>query len=307
MIKKILKLIVFVVASQILVFAQQADSIIVEKSLLWEISGNGLTESSYLFGTIHIIPKEDFFFTPSMEKAFNSAEKLIMEVDMDISLSAQLKLMQKMMLPEGESLSAYMTNREYVKLTGYLKDTLGISRMSLMAIDKLKPIFSYSVILEEKIKKAEVFEMHFMKRAKKRKMQLIGLETLEEQVGIIDNIPLEEQVSMLLQITESEDIMQEYQEMVSTYKKQDINKLVEFSKEDRELEKYTDELLVNRNQKWIAKLATEMANSACFIAVGSGHLAGKNGLIYLLRNEGFELRPVAVFENEGLPEKSSLQ
>jgi len=285
-----------IILNSALAHSQQSDSIHVENSLLWKISGNELSEDSYLFGTIHIIPEEDFFYTETMKIAFESSNKLVMEVDLDIALSAQMSLVQKMMLPDGKSISSYMSNQEYSKLQVYLKDSLKLSGMSIMLINKIKPMLSFSVILEEKIKNAKVFEMHFMKLAKKRKMKVVGLETLEEQVSIIDNIPIESQVKMLLDMTESQDVVHEYFEMLAVYKSQKITKLYEYAKEDRELEKYTDDLLVNRNQKWISKLSEQMKESACFIAVGSGHLAGEDGLITLLRNEGYELSPVSVFD-----------
>ena len=294
--KIIITVFIFATVHTTLIYSQQTDSLFVENSLLWEISGNGLTGSSYLFGTIHIIPKKDFFFTESMKSAFESSKKLIMEVDLDVSFSDQLNLMQKMLLPEGKSISSYMTKQEYNTLITYLKDSLKLSGMSLMVIRKMKPILSYSVILEEKIKNAKVYEMHFMKLAKKRKMKVVGLETLEEQISIIDHIPIESQVDMLLEMTHSNNIMQEYNEMVQLYISQEINMLYEYAKEDRELEKYTDKLLINRNRKWISKLANQLKEDACFIAVGSGHLAGKDGLINLLREEGFHVRPVTVFE-----------
>ncbi|RLD78360.1 MAG: hypothetical protein DRJ10_10475 [Bacteroidetes bacterium] len=294
--KKYFLMIVYVLLTVSHINAQQTDGISVENSLLWKISGNELIEDSYLFGTIHIIPEDDFFYTESIKSAFELSKKLVMEVDLDIAFSAQLSLMQKMMLPDGKSISSYMTDKEYNKLEVYLKDSIGLSGISIMLIDKIKPMFSFSVILEEKIKNIKVYEMHFMELAKKRKMKVVGLETLEEQVSIIDNIPIESQVKMLLAMTDSKDVVEEYFEMLDVYKKERINELYEYSKEDRELEKYTDDLLVNRNQKWISKLTEQMKESSCFIAVGSGHLAGETGLVNLLRNEGYVLSVVKVFE-----------
>ena len=137
---KIITIIVLLVFNAVLTYSQQTDSIHVENSLLWKISGNGLSEDSYLFGTIHIIPEQDFFFTKSMKSAFELSQKLVMEVDLDIALSAQLSLMQKMMLPEGKSISSYMTSQEYNKMQVYLKDSLKLSGMSLMLINKIKHI-----------------------------------------------------------------------------------------------------------------------------------------------------------------------
>lgn len=54
-----------------------------EKSVLWEISGNGLAKPSYLFGTIHMICNEDFVWDDRLQRAFDATDELVMEVDMD--------------------------------------------------------------------------------------------------------------------------------------------------------------------------------------------------------------------------------
>ena len=80
-------------------FAQQPSS----KSLLWEISGNGLQEPSYLFGTIHMICKEDFLLSETAKQKFNSSKQVYLELDMD-DPQLQMMMMQQLQLPSNESL-----------------------------------------------------------------------------------------------------------------------------------------------------------------------------------------------------------
>ena len=54
-----------------------------KSSLLWEITGKDLKQPSYLFGTIHIICKEDFFLPATVTEKFTKADKVFLEMDMD--------------------------------------------------------------------------------------------------------------------------------------------------------------------------------------------------------------------------------
>lgn len=74
-----------------------------ENSLFWEITGNGLQKPSYLFGTIHMICKNDFFMPAVVKEKFTTSGKIFLEMDMD-DASMQMKLMKLAMLPQGESL-----------------------------------------------------------------------------------------------------------------------------------------------------------------------------------------------------------
>lgn len=54
-----------------------------ENSLLWEISGNGLETSSYLFGTIHVMCPDELELTEKVSSALDDAERIVLELDMD--------------------------------------------------------------------------------------------------------------------------------------------------------------------------------------------------------------------------------
>ncbi|MEM9849996.1 MAG: TraB/GumN family protein, partial [Bacteroidota bacterium] len=84
-------------------------------SLLWEVSGNGLDEPSYVFGTIHIIGKDDYFFTDKMQAAFDSSELVIFEIKVDDMMNPMslMSMMGKIMMNDGTSLSDLLTEEEY--------------------------------------------------------------------------------------------------------------------------------------------------------------------------------------------------
>ncbi|NJL75979.1 MAG: TraB/GumN family protein [Saprospiraceae bacterium] len=84
-------------------------------SLLWKITGNGLNKPSYLFGTIHIIDKDDFFFTEEMQKAFASCEAVTFEIKIDdmMNLGAMFSVMKNINMDNGVSLRDLLSEEEY--------------------------------------------------------------------------------------------------------------------------------------------------------------------------------------------------
>ena len=102
--------IVAITILQVIVVSLMAKAQESKSSLLWKISGNGLSNTSYIFGTIHMIPKSDYFFYESWENCFDSCKALALEIDLNISKSEQISLAKsKMMLPEGQSLKDFMS------------------------------------------------------------------------------------------------------------------------------------------------------------------------------------------------------
>ncbi len=286
-------LLFFIFVNSFILFAQTNS---LENALLWKITGKNLKSASFLYGTIHVIPKDDFFFTSVMENAFISSKELIMELDMDISAEMQMQMMKNMLFPDGKSLSDYMDERNFDRYMSYLEDSLKISPVNLFLLPKIKPLFSFSLILQDQIKHPVSYEAYFQKLAKKYKMKSSGLETLQEQMDLINKIPVEEQVNLIMDTANYKpDFMKEYYEMIDLYKKQQINKLHEQTDDEKLIQKYSAQLLTNRNKYWVSVLEQKMKEHSCFIAVGAGHLSGNTGLIALLRNMGYQVEAVDVF------------
>jgi uncharacterized protein YbaP (TraB family) len=117
------------------------------------------------------------------------------------------------------------------------------------------------------------------------------------QASIFDSIPYKLQAEQLLKYVNdggsNSQVDKQFEDMIEAYKAQDIEKLGAFVKEDESgLGNYEDILIYNRNRNWVQKLKAVMPGKSLTIAVGAGHLAGENGLIKLLRKEGYTVKPV---------------
>ncbi|MGK0364395.1 MAG: hypothetical protein ACI85O_001452 [Saprospiraceae bacterium] len=269
-----------------------------ENSLLWEITGNDLEKTSYLYGTIHMIAKDDFFVTESTEKAIAETERMTFEINMDEmnNMGMMMSMMMNAFMKDGGSLKELLTEEEY----GLVKVKFDEIGLPIALFDKVKPMFTSMMTSMDMSGGNPMegngdvvsYEMEFMEKAKTQKMEMQGLETVEYQMSIFDSIPYEVQAQMLVESVQVGEVAagetDQMAQMVALYKAQNLNGLSELiSAEEGGMGDYEDVLLVNRNKNWIPVMSEQMKTKATFFAVGAGHLGGDEGVIRLLRNAGY--------------------
>lgn len=267
-------------------------------ALLWKISGNKLTQPSYLYGTIHIIDKDDFFLPEGTLSAIDACDKMVFEINMEdmTDMSAAMGLMQKAFMSDNLTLKDLLSDEDYKVVGDHFKK----KGFPLMFFERIKPMFltvfasgdmDPTAMQSGKIKS---YEMEFMEMAKDSKMPMGGLETIDFQMSVFDSIPYKDQAQMLVESIQAGDTgSDQFKQMVDIYKRQDLNAMQEmFAAEQGGLEGYDDVLLTGRNKNWIPLMIDMMAEQPTFFAVGAGHLGGELGVINLLKDEGYTLKPV---------------
>ncbi len=278
---------------------------LLEKSLLWRISGNDLEKPSYLYGTIHMINKEDYFLTEPTKKAFNESDRVAFEVnlsEMD-NMGAQLSLLMQAFMKGGVSLSDLLNEEDYDLVSKHFEE-LGLP---MMFLDKVKPMFLSSLAAggmgtddTDAMTAMVSYEMELMEIAKEQEMEIEGLETAEYQMSMFDSIPYKVQAEMLVAGIKDETATDDqFDGMIQMYKDQDINAMQTMIEGDDEgIGQYEELLLVNRNKNWIPVMSEMMKDKITFFAVGAGHLAGKQGVINLLKEAGYTVESMRVSESE---------
>lgn len=262
-----------------------------QAQLLYQISGNGLTEASYLYGTIHILPKDKFELSNSLKRAFDASTTIAMEVDLDMSGAEKIALAQKVMLPDGKTIKDFMAAQDYLQLKAYCIDSLQWSESKFERSSKLKPMFFSSVLIQENMSNMASYEMEFNKMAKKKKKETIGLETIEFQLGLFDQLPMQTQVDMLKQDYKSD--MKNYDTLLACYLREDLETLGKLMAEDTSAyPEFNELMLVQRNKSWIAPMRAQMQKESTFFGVGAAHLSGPDGVVALLRAQGFTVTAI---------------
>ena len=265
-------------------------------TLLWKISGNGLEKPSYLFGTIHMLCKEDAYLSQNLLSAIKNADRVYLELDMD-NLLEIMGAVSKMKMNDDTTLADLLTQEEYQAVKTYFDNKSSLLPFSV--IETYKPLLAAALLMESGMTCDEnvAMEQLIMEEAKKRGKRIEGLETMAYQMSVFDSIPYKVQAKELLKsISTGEketDGEKEFREMMKAYKEQNLEKLGEMiSKSSEGMMQYDDILLTNRNHNWVTKLNEILPGKSLVIAVGAGHLPGKNGLITLLRQAGYKVTPV---------------
>lgn len=261
------------------------------KSLLWEISGNGLSKPSYLYGTIHLICPSDYFLTDSTKAAFAKTDQVYLELDMD-DPSMMSKMMKTAMFTDGKKLKDYLSVDDYTLLNDYFKQKMG---MGLDQMNGMKPFTVMSMLYMTLLScQPQSYELVFTQMASNAKKEMLGLETVEFQMGVFDQIPYEKQAALLADmVRKKEESAKEFGQMVALYKAQDVEGLLKvMDNSEWDFNGYEDILLANRNAAWIPIMEKAMQTKPTFFAVGAGHLGGEKGVLSLLKKQGFVVRPV---------------
>jgi uncharacterized protein YbaP (TraB family) len=133
-----------------------------------------------------------------------------------------------------------------------------------------------------------------MDMAKKKDMPLVGLESVLYQISIIDSISIEEQTKIMLESFRSgKSLKKEWQELTNIYKTKDLAAMQKLMvDEGNGIPNFEERFLNRRNRNWIPVMEKLMMENSTFIAVGAAHLVGEKGVISLLRQKGYTLKPL---------------
>lgn len=276
-----------------LVICATSFSAFAQKSLLWEITGNGLKQPSYLYGTMHIICAENIKLGEGLKNIIKSTKEVFFEVDMD-DMTEMMGIIKYARMNNGLKLNDLVTPVEYERLENYFKQNKSALPFGMMA--SFKPYFISAVIAEGLLKceKRTSVEQLIMAEAKKDDKPISGLETIEFQASLFDSVPYEQQAQDLVKYVDSIDNYKKIiLEMVALYKKQDVEALDSLIlRSDPGMAQFMELLLYNRNMRWSYQIPEQASMAPTLFAVGAGHLGGEKGVINLLRKQGLTLRPL---------------
>lgn len=264
-----------------------------ENTLLWEISGKDLKQPSFLYGTMHIVCAEDAKMSDGLKSAIKKSEQVFFEVDMD-DMEEMMGALKFARMNNGVKISDLVSPADYERIEAYFKTNKSMVPFSMMS--RFKPYFVTAIIGEGimSCKEKSSVEQIIMKEARDHDKQVLGLETIEFQASIFDSIPYEKQAQDLVSYVDSIDkYKQTTTELIDLYRKQEVNKMDRLiTKSDPGMMQYMDVLLYDRNKRWAAQMPEQMLVKPTLFAVGAGHLGGDNGVITLLRKEGYTVKPL---------------
>ena len=268
-----------------------------QSALLWEVNGDSI-QTSYVFGTIHLIPSEDYFLPEGTAEAIEASEKMVFEIDMAemTDMGAQMAMLTKAFMSDGKTLQDLLSDEDYLIVKTHF-DEMGLP---LFLLERIKPMF-LSVFATGDFSmdgmstgETKSYEMEFFELAQTGEKSTGGLETMEYQISMFDSIPYEAQAEMLVETIEQQDAgSDQFDELIGIYKSQNVDALYRMLAEgDESIGEHEDVLVSGRNKAWIPRMEEQMKAQTTFFAVGAGHLGGENGVIRLLRKAGYTVQPL---------------
>ena len=263
-----------------------------QNSLVWKISGNGVENPSYLFGTIHAICPDDFFLPEKLDEIIKITDNLYLEVDMTDPQLGQ-KMQMGMMNPQMKNIQADLSEAHQKLIDEALIKYMG---GGLAQMGALKPWALASMLAIKSgldCPAPSSYEMELIKLAKANAKSVNGLETIEDQLALFNDIPYDQQLEWLVEaVTEMEDNKALLAQLVAAYKNQDVKALYKLMLEQEEMEKFAEVLLDERNENWIPVMTKAMGEGTNIFAFGAGHLGGEKGVLNLLKKAGYKVEAV---------------
>lgn len=258
-------------------------------SLLWQVTGNGLASPSYLFGTFHLMCKSDFSAEGVLKEKLAASKQFYGEVAMD-DPTISIQLAGKMM--SANTLESMVTAEEYKRLGGNFQKITGLP---LEMFNHFKPFMALSLVTLSTISCTDRIqpETELVNIAKEHQLPILGLETIDDQINAINKEPLDSQLNDLKRILNNFDSVKTVMaDLTAVYKKRNVDSLYAFMKAAGTDGQFEQDLLIERNRRWIPVMENAMKDKASFFAVGAGHLGGPEGVLELLRKRGYRVTPV---------------
>ena len=298
--------------------------------MLWEISGNGLSHKSYLFGTMHgdghnYKLEEIFTAFPQLHEVLGNVSCIYLEQSKDFNDSAVVadcvasasifvkadEANDYNALPQGESYRGLYDSREKFRLVdnffseklrrssytqfkpAYWVERLRLNRMkgSAKAVSVDDCLYHYALQKNIKVSGLETYEESARALVEATRDSAEYLKSLKEQAAdLYDAIVQMEKVAQMEKIAQMEKVAASTSSY-EMYLSGDLEKLCTKNLSFIPNEVYEQKMGAERNNRWLRKIEDILKDRTCLIAVGAMHLPGDKGLIALLRAKRYNVQP----------------
>jgi uncharacterized protein len=268
----------------------------VENSVFWEVTGNGLSQPSYLFGTFHLLSHRYVDSLTNVTNKFNAAKTIVSELLIDSTMTMKMMASAQM---NGTTLKNLLTPEQFQQTNEWLHELSGYDLTMFNGMNPMTIEILIMTMMQQKYFPLDpaqdvVMDLYFQQRGARDKKQVIGLETFDEQThAIFGQFTYERQAELLAAAVKKRSTAEEeLRNMNRFYREGNLTKLEALMYDEMYTTAETAVMLDNRNKKWMQQLPGIFKQQPAFVAVGAMHLAGENGLVTLLRKEGYTVKPI---------------
>ena len=261
-------------------------------SPVWAIHGDHNTV--YLAGSVHLLKAGDSSLPAGFDRAYQGSKAIVMELAIDKidPMATAQWMMENGMLKEGTTLRAEIGDERYSRVSKEA-ERLGIP---MEAADMLQPWVLGLQLVEMQYMQLGFDPQQGVEQQLEHKAQadgkpISGLETMDEQLGVLQSMSKADQARFLdMTVTEMHDVAGETQSVVSAWRSGDAAKLAALlSDEYKSFPNLYRALVTERNKRWVPQIEQLLhGNQDVFVVVGALHLVGDGGLLELIRHDGFK-------------------
>jgi uncharacterized protein YbaP (TraB family) len=260
---------------------------------LWKLEGRKNTV--FLLGSVHFLKESDYPLPQVIEAAFTNSQVAVFETDVGSMATpeTQQKLMDKAMLPEGQTLEQQLPPEMYQTL----KARLEAAGLPSLVYERLRPSMAAMMLEAMQIRELGFdpefgLDKHYYNLARDQGKETGALETLDFQIGLATEFTRQEGELVVKSTLKGMDkTKQELGSLMKAWQTGDSGKLgILLNEALQEAPVIYKRFLTERNQRWVPQLE-EMARGGknVIVIVGAGHLVGKEGVVELLRKKGWKV------------------
>ena len=273
--------------------------LMMQAQVLYQISGNGCKDKSYLFATNALTDIRFLDTIPNLFKVYGQTDKVITEFAVE-DYEAIATLRKAALLPDSVRLQNFYTEEEYHQIDEALLLTLG---MGLEALGRMKPSHITELYRNELLKKWADYDenrssQHFFEAvAQQQSKPIYGLDNLGETLYMLfDREPFDWQCKQLLNITEYPEREVKLEKQLSELYR--MGRLLDMvyllsGPDNLSTHSYSDyQVYAKRNKEWAKRLEPFLKEGKAFITLDAVYLAGDKGLIAYLKSAGYKVKPV---------------
>jgi hypothetical protein len=264
---------------------------------LWKVAG--ASNSVYLLGSIHLLRSKDYPLPTVLDAAYDDAEVLIMEVDMDDMdpFAAQAAFNKYGVLQDHTTLRDLMGPDLYPQAVA-AADVIDIP---LDMLNKTEPWYAAMTIEIMMLSRIGFnptlgIEMYMMSKATRDGKTIEGFETVEEQIQFLDGLSLQAQQEMLLStLEESAKLSEMMDDLIDAWRHGDVASLeTGMLDELAKHEELTKILVTDRNSRWVGQIESLLDDDDDYLViVGALHLIGAGGVPSQLESIGYDVHQLS--------------
>lgn len=272
---------------------QSAPATAPSKGLLWKIEQPGM-RPSYLFGTIHSEDARVLNLPPVVQKTFDAAGSFTMEVLLDQAVSEQMT--GAMFFSDGRDLKTLMGEDWFKRISAPLA---GYGVPADMA-QKMKPWAVFATLSLPKPQTGLFLDMVLYANAQQQGKPVYGLESVDEQLAVFNGMAMQDQIALLKNTVENHaQIQSQLEQIIQSYLARDLGRMERLSDEfgaeagdPRLVDALNQRMVFDRNVLMAQRMLPRLKEGNAFIAVGSLHLPGEQGVLRLLQQRGYRVTPI---------------